>query len=38
MGASCHILAGAGNPQHDVIWGWAVTNMLDPHITALLEP
>lgn len=32
------ILAEAGNPQHDVIWGWAVTNMLDPRITALLEP
>lgn len=31
------ILAEAGNPQHDVIWGWAVTNMLDPRITALLE-
>lgn len=32
------ILAEAGNPQHDVIWGWAVTNMLDPRITAMLEP
>ncbi|WP_035644278.1 ABC transporter substrate-binding protein [Bradyrhizobium sp. ORS 285] len=32
------IIAEAGNPQHDVIWGWAVTNMLDPRITALLEP
>lgn len=32
------ILAEAGNPQHDVIWGWALTNTLDPRITALLEP
>lgn len=32
------ILAEAGNPQHDVIWGWALTNMLDTRITALLEP
>ena len=32
------ILAEAGNPQHDVIWGWAVTNMLDPRITAMVEP
>jgi len=32
------ILAEAANPQHDIIWGWAVTNMLDPRITALLTP
>ena len=32
------ILAEAANPQHDVIWGWALTNTLDPRITALLEP
>jgi len=32
------ILAEASNPQHDVIWGWALTNMLDSRITALLEP
>ena len=32
------ILAESANPQHDVIWGWALTNMLDPRITALLEP
>ncbi|RMX05060.1 ABC transporter substrate-binding protein [Corticibacter populi] len=32
------ILAEAANPQHDVIWGWAVTNMLDPRVAALLEP
>lgn len=31
------ILAEAANPQHDVIWGWALTNTLDPRITALLE-
>lgn len=32
------ILAESSNPQHDVIWGWAVTTMLDPRITQLLEP
>lgn len=32
------ILAEAGNPQHDVIWGWALTNMLDPRVLELLEP
>jgi iron(III) transport system substrate-binding protein len=32
------ILAEASNPQHDVIWGWAVTNMMDPRILALLTP
>jgi iron(III) transport system substrate-binding protein len=32
------ILAEASNPQHDVIWGWAVTNMLDPRVLALVEP
>ncbi|VFR39281.1 Ferric iron ABC transporter, iron-binding protein [plant metagenome] len=32
------MLAESANPQHDVIWGWAVTNMLDPRIGALLEP
>ncbi len=31
------ILAEASNPQHDVIWGWAVTNTMDPRIIALLE-
>src|SRR5690554_3369885 len=31
------ILAEATNPQHDVIWGWAVTSMIDPRIGALLE-
>src|SRR6266567_3548969 len=32
------ILAEASNPQHDVIWGWALTNMLDPRITTMLAP
>ncbi|TDN57128.1 ABC transporter substrate-binding protein [Azoarcus indigens] len=32
------ILAEAGNPRHDVIWGWALTNLLDPRILDLLEP
>src|SRR5699024_6930162 len=32
------ILAEAANPRHDVIWGWAVTNMMDPRILDLLEP
>ena len=31
------ILAESSNPQHDVIWGWAVTSMIDPRIQALLE-
>lgn len=32
------MLAEASNPQHDVIWGWAVTNMMDPRVLDLLEP
>jgi len=32
------ILAEAGNPRHDVIWGWALTNLLDPRVVDLLEP
>jgi len=31
------ILAEKSNPQHDVIWGWAVTNMVDPRILEMLE-
>lgn len=31
------ILAEAGNPQHDVVMGWAVTNLVDPRMLALLE-
>ncbi|WP_212770010.1 ABC transporter substrate-binding protein [Thalassovita mangrovi] len=32
------ILAEADNPQADVIWGWAVTAMMDPRILGMLEP
>ncbi len=32
------ILAEAANPQHDVIWGWAVTSLIDPRIGELIEP
>ncbi|RKT27887.1 iron(III) transport system substrate-binding protein [Roseovarius halotolerans] len=32
------ILAEAGNPQADVIWGWAVSAMMDPQILEMLEP
>ncbi|TVQ96054.1 MAG: ABC transporter substrate-binding protein [Desulfovibrionales bacterium] len=32
------MLAEAANPRHDVIWGWAVTNMVDPRVLAMLEP
>ena len=35
---AARILAEADNPQHDVIWGWAVTSMVDPRIMAMLEP
>lgn len=31
------ILAESANPRHDVIWGWALTNMLDTRIAALTE-
>ncbi len=31
------ILAEADNPQADVIWGWAVTAMMDPRILDMLE-
>jgi iron(III) transport system substrate-binding protein len=31
------ILAEASNPQHDVIWGWAVTSLIDPRIGELVE-
>jgi iron(III) transport system substrate-binding protein len=34
---AARILAESANPQHDVIWGWAVTNMIDPRIMALVE-
>jgi len=31
------MLAEKNNPRHDVIWGWAVTNMVDPRILEMLE-
>lgn len=31
------MLAESSNPRHDVIWGWAVTQMVDPRIMAMLE-
>lgn len=31
------MLAESANPRHDVIWGWAVTNMVDPRIMNMLE-
>lgn len=35
---AARIIAEGANPQHDVIWGWAVTNMVDPRMLALMEP
>lgn len=32
------ILAEKDNPKHDVIWGWSITDMLNPDILAMLEP
>lgn len=32
------MLAEKANPQHDVIWGWAVTQMVDPRILEMIEP
>lgn len=32
------ILAEANNPQADLIWGWAVTAMMNPDILEMLEP
>ncbi|MBL8704597.1 MAG: ABC transporter substrate-binding protein [Rhodospirillales bacterium] len=32
------MLAEKANPRHDVIWGWAVTNMVDPRILEMAEP
>lgn len=31
------MLAESDNPRHDVIWGWAVTNMMDPRILEMTE-
>lgn len=35
---TARIIAESGNPQHDVIWGQAVTNLVDPRVLATLEP
>ena len=32
------ILAEKDAPKHDVIWGWAATNMINPQIMEMLEP
>lgn len=32
------ILSEGNHPRYDVIWGWALTNMMDPRIQALLAP
>lgn len=32
------MLAEKSNPQHDVVWGWAATQMVDPRIMEMLEP
>lgn len=32
------VIAESANPQHDVIWGVAVTSLLDPQIYKTLEP
>jgi len=32
------ILAEKSSPKHDVIWGWSVTNMLNPEIQNMIEP
>jgi iron(III) transport system substrate-binding protein len=32
------VVAEAASPQHDVIWGFAVTDMVDERVLALLEP
>lgn len=34
---TARILAEAANPQHDVVWGQAVTNLVDPRVLATLE-
>jgi iron(III) transport system substrate-binding protein len=31
------MLAEKSNPQHDIIWGWAVTQMVDPRIMEMLD-
>lgn len=34
---AARIIAESGNPQHDVLWGFAVTSMVDPRISGGLE-
>lgn len=35
---AARILAEKDAPKHDLIWGWALTNMSNPKITAMIEP
>jgi iron(III) transport system substrate-binding protein len=35
---AARMLAEKANPRHDVIWGWAVTHMVDPRILEMAEP
>lgn len=35
---TARILAEADHPQHDVVWGQAVSNLLDPRVLRTLEP
>ena len=35
---TARIMAEASDPKHDVIWGQAVTSLLDPGVLATLEP
>jgi iron(III) transport system substrate-binding protein len=34
---AARILAEKSNPRHDVIWGWAVTQMVDPRFLEMTE-
>jgi len=35
---AARMLAEKANPRHDVIWGWAVTQMVDPRFMEMAEP
>jgi iron(III) transport system substrate-binding protein len=35
---AARMLAEKSNPRHDVIWGWAVTQMVDPRFLEMAEP
>lgn len=35
---AARMLAEKANPRHDVIWGWAVTQMVDPRFIEMTEP